>query len=71
MLTDRQTEVVGGIQDWIKEKGYSPTTRELASRLGVRSTAVVHDHLVRLKAAGIVDWVPNQARTLRVIGGGD
>lgn len=69
-LTERQIQVVEAIRAWVARYGYPPSTRDLASELGVTSTSVVHDHLVRLRRMGVIEWEPNRARTLRVVANG-
>jgi|GEM_PF-1043831 len=48
-LTERQQQVLNAIASYIKEKGYSPTIRELAQELGFKSTSTLHAHLQRLE----------------------
>lgn len=61
--------VLAFVRSWISEHGYSPSTREIVAGLDVSSTRIVHEALVELRDAGKVDWVPGQARTLRVVDG--
>jgi repressor LexA len=49
------------------ERGYSPTVRELAAELGLRSPAPLHRYLERLRDEGKVSWETGKARTLRVV----
>jgi repressor LexA len=45
--------------------GLPPLLQEIADHLGLRRWTI-HSHLVRLKAAGLVDWDPHRPRSLRV-----
>lgn len=49
------------------ERGVSPTVRELADIMGLRSPAPLHRYLERLREEGRVSWEPGKARTLRVV----
>lgn len=66
-LTNRQSEVLKCISDFIKEKGYSPCIRELGELLGLSSTSTVHKHLQTLVDKGYITYVSNMSRTIRVI----
>lgn len=55
------------VEGFSKEFGYPPSTREIALQLGFKSVESVHRLLVHLKNAGKVTWVPNRARTLRIL----
>jgi SOS-response transcriptional repressor LexA len=65
-VSPRQEEVLAVLRRMIAEHGHSPTNRELAAELGVRSSAV-HGSLLRLRALGRVTWEEGRARTLRVV----
>lgn len=54
------------IVEYIKGREYSPTVREIAKDLGVKSTATVQKYLERLRSAGRVKFEDNKARTVRV-----
>ena len=63
-LTDRQKQVYLIIKDYISEKGYSPTMRELCKLCYTTSTASIHDMLDRLKKKGYIDYQKNLPRTI-------
>lgn len=65
-MTKRLNEVIPLIVSYTSEKGYPPSTRDLAEALGFKSVESVHRLLAQLRASGEVDWVPGKARTLRV-----
>jgi repressor LexA len=51
---------------WLTARGgLPPILQEIADHLGLRRWTI-HSHLVRLKAAGLVDWDPHRPRSLRV-----
>lgn len=53
-LTERQQEVLEIIRRHMARNGQSPTVREIAKTLGVRSTCTVHKHLEALEKKGCI-----------------
>ena len=51
-LTDRQQQILDYITEWIMERGYPPTIREIGQHMGIRSTNGVNDHLKALERKG-------------------
>ena len=47
--------------------GYSPSVREIAAGVGLKSSATVAGHLERLRDAGKIDGHRHKARALRVV----
>lgn len=66
-LTDKQFEVLICIKEFINEKGFSPTVRELAKLINVSSSATVHTHLKHLVNKGYITYLPKSSRTIRII----
>lgn len=58
--------VVTAIRALTRERGYPPTVREVAARLGL-STSATYARLARLRGER-VEWVTGAARTLRLLG---
>lgn len=69
-FTQRQADVLVTIQVFAKEHGYSPTVRELADRVGLKSSSTVHGLLERLQKHGLIEWEPSRPRTIRIIKNG-
>lgn len=65
--SERQGEVLEFIKGHLDRHGYAPTIREICAAFEVTSTNAVSDILKALKRKGLVDWLPGQARTLRVV----
>lgn len=63
-LTERQTEVLAVVTDYIHTKGYAPSVREIGVAVGLRSTNGVARHLDRLIKLGHLRRDANKARTL-------
>lgn len=66
-----QEELVKFVAEFDEANGYSPTTREIASGMGFKSVESVHRLLQALKESGRVTWIPNRARTLRIVDSGE
>ena len=66
-LTTKQTEVYNLIKKFIKEKGYSPTIRELCKILGLNSSASIHRHLKILKQKGYITYEEGKSRTIKIL----
>lgn len=67
MESEAAMHVYEALEAYIREHGYSPTVRELAKSMGTASLSTTHFHLCSLRKAGMVDWQPGLARTLRTI----
>lgn len=59
--------LVGFLKSYTAEKGYPPSTREMAEALGFRSVESIHRLLRTLREDGRVTWEPRKARTLKVV----
>lgn len=55
------------IREFIDEKGYPPSYREMCAAAGVKSTRSVSRYLEILRDEGHVDWTPGKRRTLRLL----
>jgi repressor LexA len=65
-LTDRQQEVLNFLGQYLREKGYPPTVREIGAHLGIRSPNGVAANLVALEKKGIIARDKNVARGIRI-----
>lgn len=53
-ITKKQSEVLCYIQDFMKENGYAPSYREIASGMGLSSPSTVHSHVQTLCEKGLI-----------------
>jgi len=53
-LAQRQQQVLEIIRRYLAKNGQSPTVREIAHELGVRSTCTAYKHLVALEKKGLI-----------------
>jgi len=67
-LTQRQLQVLDAIERFQERNGYCTTVRELMKQFGWTSPNAVMFHLRGLRAAGLVQWQPGVARTIRATG---
>ena len=66
-LTERQRQVLDFLKEYISEKGYPPTVREVAQSLGVKWTKGVEKHFQALEKKGYIKR-SSGARTLEIEG---
>src|ERR1700680_1054353 len=64
MLTDRQRNVLDFIQNEQREKGITPSTREIQSHFGFASQTSVMQYIAALERKGFLDRHPRKARAL-------
>jgi repressor LexA len=65
-LTKRQKEILDHIVEYVREKGFAPSYRELGEQLGIASTATVHEHIKNLEAKGYLSGIDGSARSMEV-----
>jgi len=68
-LTARQARVLEAIRESIKETGYPPSVRELGEKLGLKSTATVHNHLRTLERKGYLKRAAQKSRAYNLVDG--
>lgn len=64
MLTDRQKNILDFIQREQREKGITPSTREIQSHFGFASQTSVMQYIAALERKGFLDRHPGKARAL-------
>jgi repressor LexA len=67
-LTRRQEEVFEFLKDFVMERGFPPTLREIASHLGVRGPKGPHKTLRILERKGYLRRVSGGSRALEIAG---
>lgn len=63
----RQTEIYIFIQTFIKENQFSPTVREIADAVNLKSSSTAHNHLNKLRDKGYITFMDSSPRTIRII----
>lgn len=60
----KQQAVLDCIENYIREKGYGPTVREICDNLGLSSPSTVHVHLNSLEAKGYIKREALKSRSI-------
>ncbi|MGI6591382.1 MAG: transcriptional repressor LexA [Eggerthellaceae bacterium] len=63
-ITKKQQAVLDCIAEFIGEKGYGPTVREICSAMGLSSPSTVHVHLKALEDKGMIHRDPLKSRSI-------
>lgn len=67
-LTVRQKEVFEFLKDFLREKGFPPTLREMASHFGLKGPKAPQKTLNILERKGYIRKVPGGSRAIEIIG---
>ncbi|RUS47553.1 helix-turn-helix domain-containing protein [Cohnella sp. AR92] len=70
-LTDKQLNVFRYIREYITDKGYSPTVREIARGVGLASTSSVARYLTELEDKGYIERREATPRAIALKGEGN
>lgn len=65
-VEEQEQRILECIRDFIQERGYPPTVRDIVRGLGISSTSVVDYHLKRLEQAGRIERDPRSSRGIRL-----
>ena len=65
-LTPRQRRILRFIHDWVQERGYSPSMREIVRAVGLTSTSSVEHQLSALESKGHLRREAGCPRTVEV-----
>ncbi len=66
MLTVKQLQVYRIIQQYILQRGISPTEAEIAQSLGIKSRGVIHRYIQALARIGVIQIISGQKRNIRL-----
>ncbi len=66
-LTEKQQNVYNFIKDFMMEKGYSPTVREIGDGLGFSSPATIFNYLKRLEKKGYIKHDATKPRAIELL----
>lgn len=66
-MTKRQEELYVVIKQFINDKGYSPTVRELGAITKKSSPATTFNKLRALKVKGYITYEEGKARTIKIL----
>ncbi len=63
-LTPKQQEIYDYIIQFIRDKGYPPSVREIGEALGLKSPSTVHFHIKGLENAGVLTKAAGKTRAI-------
>jgi len=69
-VEEQEQRILECIRDFIQERGYPPTVRDIARELEISSTSVVDYHLKRLEQARWIERDPRSSRGIRLTAAG-
>ncbi len=64
---NKQVEIYEFMKNYVLDKGYPPSVREICEAVGLRSTSTVHGHLERLEKKGLIRRDPTKPRAIELI----
>ena len=67
-LSDRQKNILKYIEDYVDERGYPPSIREIGDKVGISSTSVVDYNLRVLEREGRIRRDREVSRGLELVG---
>ncbi|WP_052158663.1 LexA family transcriptional regulator [Halobacillus sp. BBL2006] len=68
-LSDKKKSILIFIEKTIRERGYSPSVREIGDHVGLSSSSTVHKHIQTLIEMGYLIKDNHSPRTLRMVSG--
>jgi repressor LexA len=66
-ISETRESILKFIQDFINDKGYAPTVRDIVKGCGLSSTAVVQHHLNILEREGHIHRDPQVVRSIQLV----
>ena len=66
-LSDKQTEILEYIKNYILSHGYPPSVRDICDGVNLKSPSSVHHHLSVLEEKGFINKSETSARSIEII----
>jgi repressor LexA len=67
-LTGRQQEIFDFLVEFVQDRGYPPSIRDITRQFGFRSPKAAADHLAALERKGFIQRTPELSRALSIRG---
>ena len=67
-LTSRQQAILGFVTEFSRQRGFSPSLREIGEALGLANVSAVRGHVAALERKGYLRKQPDQPRSISVVG---
>lgn len=64
---ERMDQIYAVIREFLLEKGYPPSVREIGKRVGLKSSSTVHGYLNQLEDAGYIRRDPTKPRAIDLL----
>lgn len=71
MVTERQAEIYQFLRDFVSERGFPPTLREICGHFGWTSTNAAAEHLRALERKQLIRIYERQARGIQLLAIGE
>ena len=65
--SERQQEIFQYIKEFLLEKGYPPSVREIGKAVGLKSSSTVHGYLEKLESNGLIKRDPTKPRAIDIL----
>ena len=62
--SNKREQILNFLTQFMNERGYAPTVREICNAVGLQSTATVHYHLNALRDAGLIEMDEMKKRAI-------
>jgi repressor LexA len=67
LLTKKQKSIFDYLQDYISEKGYAPSIKEICDHFGTTSVSTMHKQLLSLEQKGWIKRIPKMSRAIELV----
>lgn len=64
---DRQKNILKFIKEFLMDKGYPPSVREIGQAVGLKSSSTVHGYLAKLEEYGFIKRDPTKPRAIDIL----
>lgn len=65
-LTEKQSQILKAIEDFIRENGFPPTVREIGEQFGI-TVKGAYDHLKAVEKKGFIKCTQNKSRAIELV----
>ena len=66
-LNNKEKQILLYIQEYIENKNYSPSIREIVKAVGINSTSIISEYLDKLMSKGYLVREINKPRTIKLL----
>lgn len=66
-ISKKQSEILEFMKNYIQDKGYPPSVREMCVGVNLKSTSSVHSHLETLEKNGYIRRDPSKPRAIEIV----